>query len=265
MTETALGALLTTNGLPPLLRESAQAKTGSQFFSIHGRIKYRFLINYRISPALLSQFDLGPLKFDFHRGEAFLSVCVLRLQLRPGFSPLAFPWSTEILYRLAVKKPDEERAFLSLLSLNSNRVIAALGSRFAPFRFRHEPMDLQEDGQLVQSGISRGASSFVEIRSRGHHLQGSLAALPGAPAGSMFDSPGEAQRFFLELEGGVSRRGLDLYEQRIDRSGWGAEFCECQFESALIDSWTRRGDLEYDSSLVMSELEQTWHRMRACK
>ena len=243
-----------------LLDESQKSRSAAQWFKIHGQIRYRFLINYRMSESLLRRFDLGPLSFDCYQGESFLSVCALRMKLRPEFSPLAFPWCSEFLYRLAVKTPRGERAFISLLSLNSSPVIAKLGVHFAPFRFRYEKMSHSEDGQLILGKEPQVLPCHLRLSSKQHLLEAELSCGSSRTSkSSIFASAKDAQNFLLELDGGVSLRGSRFYRQKIDRTNWDARFFECQFESGYLKPWLSKGLLQYDSTLLMTDLKQTWY------
>jgi hypothetical protein len=244
----------------PLLELSSSIPASRQPFDMVGEITHRVLVNYRIAPQVLQEFDLGRLEWDSYEDTAFLSVCLLRYKwLKPAWWPrlLAHRGSCDILYRLAVhaRRSDRPiRAFLSLLNLNSSRLLVEAGRRFAPHKFAYSPIEL-----LLHESV-------LTMRTPNTHFEADLNTAQSAPpVSSIFGSLHDAETFLLDLDGNLSispRNTVRL--QTISHSLWESHFVvarEARFD--LLAPWIEEGLLEFDSVLYMANLAQAWRRTRS--
>jgi len=63
---------------------------------VHGTIKRRLLINYRVDPAVMSRHLPPPFRPKLHEDSAIAGICLIRLEdIRPRRFPLAFGLSSE--------------------------------------------------------------------------------------------------------------------------------------------------------------------------
>lgn len=243
----------------PLLATSARIPASPQPFDMAGEISHRLIVNYRISHAAFSAFDIAPFEWDLYEHTAFLSVCLLRYtRLGPSWWPsaLAHRGSCDALFRLAVRAEvggRPIRGFLSLLNLNSSRLLAFSGRRIAPHKFAYAPLRLSTQGmQLSVDGLD---IAFRADLSRANYTP---------PASSIFSSLHDAETFLLDLAGNVSLpdNGPPLL-QPISHSPWRSAFLEpSEMHFALLAPWVEAGTLELDSVLYMSDLRQVWQRTR---
>src|SRR5258705_10105520 len=71
---------------------------------VHGTIKRRLLINYRVDPAVMSRHLPAPFRPKLHEDSAIAGICLIRLEdIRPRRFPLALGLSSEnAAHRIAV-------------------------------------------------------------------------------------------------------------------------------------------------------------------
>jgi len=241
----------------PLLAVSDSIEAARQPFSmaVRGHISHGLLVNYRISPQALAEFDLGPLDWDLHKGAAFLSVCLLRYKhLGPAWlpRPLQRLGPHEVLYRLAVRDHRSDnalRGFLSLLNQSSSRLLVAAGRRMGWHKFTHAQVRLDvRDGML---SVDAPGTRFAASLSSRHFA---------TPATSLFENLHEAESYLLNPATDISV-GPDgtTRLQPVSRSHWKATFLEpseAHFE--LLEPWVSAGLLEYDSALYIRDVRQSW-------
>src|SRR5262245_44990299 len=72
--------------------------------TIHGLIRRRMLITFRVEAEVLSQLLPAPFRPKLHRGYGIASICLIRLeQIRPVFVPRICGLSSEnVAHRIAV-------------------------------------------------------------------------------------------------------------------------------------------------------------------
>jgi hypothetical protein len=244
----------------PLLGITSEVPASRQPIDMAGEISHRLLVNFRIAPHALAEFDLGGFEWDTYEGTAFLSVCLLRYNwLGPTWWPkaLAHRGSSEILYRLAVRLPGSDegpvRGFVSLLTVSSSPALAFAGRRFAPHRWVHAPVNLLLDGPTL-SVSAPGTLFETDLRS---------AQLTPPPT-TVFASLHDAETFLLDLPGHISldRRGA-AHLQPINHSPWASRFLLPETARfGLLEPWVEEGLLSLDSVLYMANLRQLWKRTR---
>ena len=77
--------------------------------NVHGTIKRRLLINYRVDPAVMQRHLPAPFRPKLHRGNAIAGMCLIRLEgIRPRRFPRALGLASEnAAHRIAVVWEDE--------------------------------------------------------------------------------------------------------------------------------------------------------------
>jgi len=77
--------------------------------NVHGTIKRRLLINYRVDPAVMSRHLPPPFRPKLHEDSAIAGVCLIRLEgIRPRRFPVALGLSSEnAAHRIAVVWEDQ--------------------------------------------------------------------------------------------------------------------------------------------------------------
>jgi uncharacterized protein YqjF (DUF2071 family) len=75
-----------------------------RFPKVHGTIKRRLLVNFRVDPAVMQRQLPAPFRPKLHDGSAIAGICLIRLEeIRPGRFPRAVGLSSEnAAHRVAV-------------------------------------------------------------------------------------------------------------------------------------------------------------------
>src|SRR6185369_15012096 len=160
-----------------------------------------------------------PLVPDTYAGQAFLSVVVADMErMRPAFVP-AFLGVTyqQVVYRAVVRCGDE-RGVHFLRSDADNRLMVELGNQLSFFRFHQARIAAAQGGGLRHFDLVADPHNHADI-----HVTFDLAsARRTMPAGSVFTSADEAQRFLVELYAAFRPEpdGEQVKKVRIKRSDW---------------------------------------------
>lgn len=171
---------------------------------IHGTIKRRLLINYRVDPAVMSRHLPAPLRPKLHDNSAIAGICLIRLEnIRPGRVPLALGLSSEnAAHRIAVVWEDETGPHegVYILRRDTGSLVNHLaGGRLFPGEHRRATFHVTEDDQRIALQM-RSADGQVEL-----DVVGLMAVQ--LPATSGFATVSEASAFF---ERGAIAQGPSL-------------------------------------------------------
>lgn len=232
-----------------------------QWLAVDGFVTDRFLVNYRAPAAELARLVPAPFTLDSYGGYGFLSVCVLEVRdmgIRALPRALRFN-NLEVLYRLGVRYRGQP-SFVTLRSDTSSLALACLGGWFSQYRLR-----------AARIQFSRAHGRFaLQARTRDGSADARIDVDPSrtrrASSTSVFSSAELADRWLLGMSFSVDpgRPGRVLV-QPIDHSPWQARFVEpreLQFGFLEQLSRTYAVPLEYDSTLAMRGIHQTWHAAR---
>jgi hypothetical protein len=266
--ETGLGAPAARRPAPapapaptPTFRGAALSieRGGFQWLPVSAHIRERYLVTYRAPAARLASLVPAPLTIDALDGYGFVSVCALDItSMGIAGSPGFLRWGNrELLYRVGVRVGGEP-TFFTLRSDVSSPVLALLG-RFSHYRLRRADL---------RAWRANGALRLV-CASRDGQADADFEAAPRAaerPAGSVFGDVQSATRFLLGMSfsADVTPEGR-VRVQRIDHEPWRARFASPT--RRRFDYLERVGraigaDPEYDHTLVMTDLHQTWRAAR---
>lgn len=232
-----------------------------QWLAVDGFVTDRFLVNYRAPAAELARLVPAPFTLDTYDGYGFLSVCVLEVR---GMGISALPralrfHNLEVLYRLGVRFRAQP-SFVTLRSDTSSRVLACLGGYFSHYRLRAARIRLSRaQGRFALDANTKGGGADA-------HIDVDPSRTRRASSTSVFGSAELADRWLLGMSFSVDRgRGDRVLVQPIEHSPWRARFVEPRdLHFGFLEQLSRTYSvpLEYDSTLAMHAIHQTWHAAR---
>src|SRR5215470_4894648 len=134
--------------------------------NVHGTIRRRLLINYRVDPSVISRQLPAPFRPKLHENSAIAGICLIRLEdIRPLRVPLAIGLSSEnAAHRIAVVWEDEdgphEGVYIPRRDTGS-LVNHLAGGRLFPGEHQRARFHVTEDDQRVALHM-RSADGQVE-------------------------------------------------------------------------------------------------------
>ena len=228
---------------------------------IHGLIRRRLLVNFRVDAEVMQRFLPAPFRPKLHRGYAIAGICLIRLeQIRPGWLPRFCGMSSEnAAHRIAVlwDEPSgetREGVFIPRRDTGSwlNHFV---GGRIFPGEHQLADFDITDDGARISMSI-RARDGRMGVQLRAHETD-------SLPESSCFASLAESSAYF---EGGsvgysVTRDCCRLDGVRLQTDGWcvrplAVEDVESSFfanESAFP-----AGSVTFDHALVMRNISHRW-------
>ena len=228
--------------------------------NIHGTIKRRLLVNYRVDPDVIGRVLPRPFRPKLHQGSAIAGICLIRLEdMRPRSFPLAPGLSSEnAAHRIAVVWEDEtgshEGVYIPRRDTGSffNHLI---GGRLFPGEHHRATFRVTDEEERIDIHM-RSADGQVELNIAGH-TAGEL------PASSIFRTVHEASAFF---EGGAIGYSATSSGNRLDgiqlkTDSWHVEpfAVERAFSSYFEDLASfPAGTVCFDCGLVMRNLRHAW-------
>lgn len=227
---------------------------------VHGTIKRRLLVNFRIDPAVMQRQLPAPFRPKLHEGSAIAGICLIRLEdIRPRRVPRVMGLSSEnAAHRIAVVWEDEagphEGVYIPRRDTGS-LVNHLAGGRLFPGEHQRAKFRVVEDGQRIALHM-RSADGLVEIDIVGRAAQ-------ELPKTSGFRSVGEASAFFEA--GGVgysvtsSGRRLDGVVLKTD--SW--SLAPLEIERAHSSYFADRdmfpaASIRFDCALIMRNIPHEW-------
>ena len=229
--------------------------------TIHGLIRRRLLVNFRVDADVMKRFLPLPFRPKLHRGYAIAGICLIRLeQIRPAWLPGIFGISSEnAAHRIAVlwDEPSgetREGVFIPRRDTGS-RLNHFAGGRIFPGE--HHLADFavtDEDSRISMSIRARDGQMAIQLRA---HESDSL------PASSCFESLAESSAFF---EGGsvgysVTRECCRLDGIRLETDSW----CVRPLTVGLVESSFfmdeskfPSGSVTFDHALIMRDIRHRW-------
>lgn len=228
---------------------------------IHGTIRRRILVNFRVDPAVM-QAQL-PSRFTpkLHHGHAIAGICLIRLEdVRPRHLPALVGFSSEnAAHRIAVRWDDpsgerNEGVFIPRRDTGSLMNHVA-GGRIFPGEHHRATFDIREDRQTIDLRM-RSQDGAVRVRVCGRFGG-------GIPTTSCFSSLDEASRFFEagSLGYSVTRESRRLDGIELVTHGWRVEALEVdEVESSYFSDRSKfpAGSVEFDCALAMRNLAHEW-------
>ncbi|HEX7262278.1 MAG TPA: DUF2071 domain-containing protein [Luteolibacter sp.] len=229
---------------------------------IHGLIRRRLLINYRIDAEVAGRFLPPPFRPKLHNGYAIAGICLIRLEeIRPGWLPRICGISSEnAAHRFAVlwEEPlGQSREGVYIPRRDTGSLLSHLaGGRVFPGEHQLADFDVTDDGSRIAMTIrARDGEMAVELRAL------ECATLPET---SCFRSLAESSAFFESGGVGysVTRDCCRLDGIRLVTDSWQVRplSVEHVVSSFFADeSVFPAGSVTFDHALIMRDICHEWH------
>jgi len=221
------------------------------------------LVNFAVRPEVMRRLVPGPIEPDLHRGEAFLSIVIARMErMRPTFVPAALGVSYhQVVYR-AVVRCGGERGVYFLRSDADNRWMALAGDWLTFFGFHHARIAVRREGALAHVDLAAGPGAHADIRAT-YHL---AAATDAMPAGSRFAKLAEAQAFLVDRFAAFGYDALtgEVLTVRIERGAWDLRVVEDRragYDFMDGSPLFPAGSARLDSIFWVERIPYRWHRL----
>jgi hypothetical protein len=228
---------------------------------VHGIIKRRLLVNYRVDREVLARQLPPPFRPKLHQGHGVAGICLIRLEeIRPKrFPRMAGVSSENAAHRVAVVWDDErgthEGVFIPRRDSGSllNRLA---GGRLFPGVHHRARFDVVETSYGIVLDM-RSADGEARV-----HVSAHLA--PELPEASIFGSLEAASGFFEPGSVGFSpgTKSARLEGVELKTKTWKVEALEVErVESSWFGDGHRfpPGSLDFDCALLMRNIAHEWH------
>lgn len=232
---------------------------------IHGTIKRRILINYRVDPAVVQRLLPPPFHPKLHRGFAIAGICLIRLEgIRPHRFPRLVGLSSEnAAHRIAVQWDDgtgqHEGVYIPRRDTGSLMNHLA-GGRLFPGEHRRAAFDVvDDDGRITLKMRSADGQADIDLVA---------STAPRFSASSVFDAVDAASAFF---ENGVNGYSATASGHRLDAialstASWKVEPLDIlAVRSSYYDDPSRfpEGSIAFDCGLIMRDIRHDWTALEA--
>ncbi len=234
--------------------------------TITGVIRRRVLLNYRISPDVVSKVLPAPFEPKIVHGHAVGGICLIRLEeIRPKGLPKMVGVSSEnSAHRFAVEWDDggkkREGVFVPRRDTNS-QMTALAGGRIFPGVHHLSNFDVSDDGGKIAMRVVAGDTE-------GDLVNFDAKETSSFPDGSIFDSVDESSAFFEAGCTGYSSRPdscvMDGLMLQVD--DWQVSpLAVGSVRSAYFDdrSIFPEGEIAFDHALLMRDIDHEWHSQPA--
>jgi uncharacterized protein YqjF (DUF2071 family) len=227
---------------------------------VHGTIKRRLLVNFRVDPAVMQRHLPAPFRPKLHDGHAIAGICLIRLEnIRPrGFPSVVGLSSDNAAHRIAVVWADaagsHEGVYIPRRDTGS-LVNHLAGGRVFPGEHQRAKFQVVENERQIDLQM-RSADGRVQIDVVGHAAE-RLAET------STFGSVSEASAFFESGSIGysvtASGHRLDGIVLKTDSWSVAPLAIERAHSSYFIDQeMFPAGSIDFDCALVMRNVEHEW-------
>lgn len=239
-------------------------KVSSQPVNVSSFTNKRLTINYRVPLDRLRPLVPACLEVDDIRdtGMGMISQCVCDFSVTKfGLLPIPRTHTNEMLCRISVKgqkRGERFRAYYTLRSDSSSRILSFLGGHFSHFRKALSDFTRRDDNGIYELKC-RARDTICSGFFRGY-----LNALSREkPATSCFADIAEAAEFVFQLDGSCGYHwGKDkLSFQKIQYPPWDLRFChKYEYDFGLLNYLFQEYDLkpELDCVLFMEKVPQVW-------
>jgi len=227
---------------------------------VHGTIRRRLLINYRVDPAVVQRHLPAPFRPKLHDGNAIAGMCLIRLEdIRPRRFPRAVGLSSEnAAHRIAVVWEDETgcREGVYIPRRDTGSLVNHLaGGRLFPGEHQRATFRVMDDERRVALHM-RSADGQFAIDVVGRKAE-------QLPESSSFGSVSEASAFFESGSVGysVTSSGDRLDGVVLKTHSWSVEPLAIeQAQSTYFDDTTLfpAGSIALDCGLIMRNIPHEW-------
>ena len=226
---------------------------------VHGTIKRRLLINFRVDPAVIQRQLPAPFRPKLHDGSAIAGICLIRLEdIRPRRFPRAVGLSSEnAAHRMAVVWDDDTGAHegVYITRRDTGSLVSHLaGGRLFPEHQRATFKVADHDGRIDLHMRSADGRIAVDVVGR---------TAERLPAGSGFKTVSEASAFFESGSVGysVTASGHRLDGLILKTDSWSVEplAIEQAHSSYFADpALFPAGSIAFDCGLIMRNIAHEW-------
>jgi hypothetical protein len=228
--------------------------------NVHGTIKRRLLINFRVDPAVMQRHLPGPFRPKLHDGHAIAGICLIRLEnIRPRRFPQMLGLSSEnAAHRIAVLWDDQtgvhEGVYIPRRDTGS-LINHFAGGRLFPGEHQRARFHVVENEPDIALEM-HSADGCVDIDIVGREVEQLTAT-------SLFRSVSEASTFF---EGGSVGYSVTSSGRRLDGLALKIEswrVAPLEIERAHSSYFTDptlfpRGSIDFDCALIMRNIAHEW-------
>jgi hypothetical protein len=231
-----------------------------RFPRVHGIIRRRLLVNFRIDPEVARRQLPAPFRPKLHAGSAVGGICLIRLEgIRPRRFPEMLGLSSEnAAHRFAVvwNDADGEHEGVYIPRRDSSSLLNHLaGGRIFPGEHHRARFDVSDDGNRVR----------LDMESSDQAVKVKVAAtvVSVLPPGSIFESTASASSFFepgsLGYSATTGGHKLDGIMLRTDT--W--EVQPLRIESVESSYFSNQahfpaGSIDFDCALIMRNIAHEW-------
>ena len=229
--------------------------------NIHGVIRRRLLVNFRLDPAVAKAQLPAPFQPKLHAGYAVAGICLIRLEnIRPKRLPEFLGFSSEnAAHRFAVTWSDAEGEHegVYIPRRDSGSVINQLaGGRLFPGEHHRAQFVVADTGEQVSIEMtSSDGSTSVRVHA---------AAATALTEGSIFQSLAEASAFFepgslgySATAGGEKLDGIVLHTHRWEVQPLQVDAVESSYFSD--ETLFPGGSISFDHALIMRNIAHEWY------
>jgi Uncharacterized conserved protein (COG2071) len=231
-----------------------------RFPKVHGVIRRRLLVNFRVDPAVLQRQMPSPFRPKLHEGHGIAGICLIRLEgIRPKRVPRIFGLASEnAAHRMAVLWDNHGvvREGVYIPRRDTGSLINHLGGgRIFPGEHHKAAFDVRESGDRIALTMS-SADGNVRV-----NVSGQVAE--ALPPTSVFRTVKEASDFF---EPGAVGYSATSDADRLDgvmlkTHVWSVEpLAVEQAHSTYFDDRTLfpPGSVAFDCALLMRNIGHEW-------
>jgi uncharacterized protein DUF2071 len=243
------------------VRSSTAIRAPMRFPRVHGIIRRRLLVNFRIDPDVAQRHLPAPFRPKLHDGRAIGGICLIRLEdIRPRRFPEMFGLSSEnAAHRFAVTWTDAEGEHegVYIPRRDSGSLVNHLaGGRLFPGEHHRAQFSITDTGDHVDIAMQ---SNDGEVS-----LRVAAALAPDLAASSKFGSLENASAFFeagslgySATSGGQRLDGVTLRTKQWDVRPLRVDVVQSSyFDDAKSFP---PGSVEFDCALIMRNIAHEWH------
>lgn len=232
-----------------------------QFPNVHGIIRRRLLVNFRVEPEVIQRHLPAPFRPKLHEGYAIAGICLIRLEdIRPRRVPRFLGLSSEnAAHRIAVVWEDggETREGVYIPRRDTGSCISHCGGgRVFPGEHHRAEFQVTDDGDRIELHM-RADDEGAQVDVIGRVAQ-------DLPADSIFRSVSEASSFF---EPGSLGYSVTADAGRLDgimlkTHSWSVtplaieQACSSYFSDETLFP---PGSVTFDCALLMRNIAHEWH------
>jgi len=233
----------------------------TRFPAVHGIIRRRLLVNFRVDPEVMQRHLPAPFRPKLHAGHAIAGICLIRLEnIRPRRVPSFLGLSSEnAAHRTAIvwEEDGEAREGVYIPRRDTDSLLSHLGGgRIFPGEHHRARFEVSDDGERIVLHM-RATDGGVRVDVTGQEAE-------TLPATSVFRTLNEASDFFEPGALGYSAtsNGRRLDGIVLKTHFWKvtpfaiAEVASSYFaDEALFPA----GSVIFDHALLMRDISHEWH------